>query len=481
MSDGWRRSAFTLAVSVAVALPSVSRANPLPIIYTAFRIGAQSYSLSQLAEVGQSLIGQAVKELDASLQPVTDSINGIVGGVRIPTSTDSSSVVPASVPSSTPTPFLGYQVGTLPYYPTKAAACSSLLASHYPWSDAASEAAGRAVYPRCGAVTMTASDPTCNINVADAGGSGSACPWGGNSSRSYSSQTTCGSGWNVSGSTCSLSNARQAVPDGKQDYQRTGQSFSTYPNDDLADVNAYLSTKTVSVSNDTISVSGMTPVTTAHPVSTPQLITITNTADGGSVITAQVQKTDANGATYTQQTTLTVSPTAVVTSAAVTNQAQTLTANSTGTALTPTTSTGTYAPAASSSPIVFPSDYAKAGEAAAAAATVVAAINAQSAKLDTLHHDLTDSATPPADPTVPESNRFKSAFFSGTFDGLTGWQVPAHTGVCPVATFDYSMFGHGTHIVMDAQCTIAEAQRSTLAVVMAAVWSLVALFVVMSA
>lgn len=63
------------------------------------------------------------------------------------------------------------------------------------------------------------------------------------------------------------------------------------------------------------------------------------------------------------------------------------------------------------------------------------------------------------------------------FPEFRSFQTPQHVGECPKPTFDV----FGKSIVMDAQCTIAEQHRASLAAVMMAVWLLVGLFILLSA
>ncbi len=120
-----------------------------------------------------------------------------------------------------------------------------------------------------------------------------------------------------------------------------------------------------------------------------------------------------------------------------------------------------------SQPIIFPSDYARAGEAAGAAAIVTP-------KLDQLHHDLTDSTgTPPADPAIPTFDHG----FGNTFGGLLSWQLPGHVSQCPTGEFD----ALGRHFVFDAHCALWSAHAGELSAASVVLWTLVALFVVLGA
>jgi hypothetical protein len=83
------------------------------------------------------------------------------------------------------------------------------------------------------------------------------------------------------------------------------------------------------------------------------------------------------------------------------------------------------------------------------------------------------------DPTLeepPDASTILSPLTS-LFPELRSYQTPAHSADCPKPTFDV----FGKSIVMDAQCTIAEQNRSALGAIMMAVWVLVGLFILLSA
>jgi len=63
------------------------------------------------------------------------------------------------------------------------------------------------------------------------------------------------------------------------------------------------------------------------------------------------------------------------------------------------------------------------------------------------------------------------------FPALKSFTVPSHSSQCPVANFS----AFGKQFVVDSHCTMSESIRATLATVMAAVWAMVALFIVLRA
>ena len=115
--------------------------------------------------------------------------------------------------------------------------------------------------------------------------------------------------------------------------------------------------------------------------------------------------------------------------------------------------------------------------------TVNTKIDSTNSKLDRLHTDLTDpsASAAPSDPSVPNTSQFDDSFFHGTFNSLTGWRLPAHSSQCPVAVFDYDLFGSHQHLVLDAHCTIIESVRNVLSSSMIVVYTLTALFIVLGA
>lgn len=126
----------------------------------------------------------------------------------------------------------------------------------------------------------------------------------------------------------------------------------------------------------------------------------------------------------------------------------------------PATSTGT-----DTGSVVFPSDYARAGEAAQAANTIKTSV-------DQLKDRLNDSATL-ADPESPQY----TSHWGDTFTGLLSWSLPAHTSTCPVATFD----AFERTFRMDSHCQLAADYWDTLRVAMVVVWVILALFILLRA
>jgi hypothetical protein len=216
------------------------------------------------------------------------------------------------------------------------------------------------------------------------------------------------------------------------------------------------------------------------PTGQPRSYIITPTSDGGTQVQTFQQRT-VGGATVVDTTTVTVSPAGVVTGVSGGTQTGNIPAPSTsapagspasvspsagGTTVAPT------APATTAPPITFPNDYARQGEAQTAANTITP-------KLDTLHHDLTDTVTT-TDPTLPTVSDMPT--WGNTFDGLLGWQLPGHSSVCPKPTLDLSgVLGAGKVFTMDSQCALIQDHFGILQAAMVVVWSIIALFIVLGA
>ncbi len=135
-------------------------------------------------------------------------------------------------------------------------------------------------------------------------------------------------------------------------------------------------------------------------------------------------------------------------------------ATSTAPGTAPGTSPGTETPK-----ITFPDDYAR--EATTQAIRTSAQTIAEGFK----------PADALADPTMPTSSDLADIHFKDAFSSLLAWRLPAHSSVCPVATFD--LFGR--RLVMDSQCQLARDHMAGVADAMAVVFVIGALFIVLRA
>ncbi len=120
----------------------------------------------------------------------------------------------------------------------------------------------------------------------------------------------------------------------------------------------------------------------------------------------------------------------------------------------------------------WPNDYARQGDAQAAASSVIAAFSAVSAVGDPA---TVDPSTMPGQANDPAGNSW-----ANTFSSLQAWTLPGHSSVCPVWNLDLSMMGLGS-FSDNTMCTFASAYLPQMTLVMNVVWTIVALFVVLGA
>ncbi|MCX7180907.1 MAG: hypothetical protein NTX56_19780 [Proteobacteria bacterium] len=278
-----------------------------------------------------------------------------------------------------------------------------------------------------------------------------------------------------SGSPCTLSNARAVTNDGKQDLTRSGTTLAKVAGDLSGQVNAVLST--AYVSNDSADVSGISVS------GQPRMVRTTALASGGSEVKQFTEKTDGAGNTYIEQRTYQIDANGTVSGATQTAGAGSLVANAAGTGYGVSGATTGYTPASSgsgsgvagsgatsTSVSNFPSDYAKAGEAATAAASINSTLGG---KLD----QIGGSGADPGELVPATTTEFDQAFFQGTFTNLLGWQLPAHTSTCPTASFS---FRSNTYTI-DSHCQLVATYFGSFSSVMGVVWTIAALFVLLAA
>lgn len=90
---------------------------------------------------------------------------------------------------------------------------------------------------------------------------------------------------------------------------------------------------------------------------------------------------------------------------------------------------------------------------------------------------LMEETPAPEDPTAKTSQEIKDAFFNGTFTDLLGWRLPPHSIVCPVWSVD--LFGNSYSI--DQHCGLIASVHDEASSIFLAMWTLLALFIVLSA
>lgn len=282
------------------------------------------------------------------------------------------------------------------------------------------------------------------------------------------SQSLCPNGY--TGSPCTLSDSRQVVADGKQDFVRSGTTMTTGANDLRGTAAAVV--KTTAASNDTVQASAQ------DSAGNRRLVQVVATADGGSKVIANTEVKDGAGNTYVQAQTITLSPAGVVTNVVATPLAQSLVLDPATGQLTATASpAATYTPVSSSSgstSITLPTDYAR--------EATVGSISSGISQLHTdsvqVHTDLTSTAvSAPADPVVKADSDITGTLLDSNLNPLKGWAMPARSVSCPTATF--SVWGRS--FTIDAHCTLWAAVASGVQAVSLVSWALLAMFIVLGA
>lgn len=286
-------------------------------------------------------------------------------------------------------------------------------------------------------------------------------PWnatvnGGTVSRSFNN---CPSGYLANASDCLLVEARQAVSDHTRDYSRPTPTTLEPITLDVDNAGTVL----------TQTAAGSYVLAGLEISGKPTKIEITPLESGGSIVSYSTQTTSGMFTTV-ENVQAKIAPDGKIVSVSGT-QAQGNIELDTGTPQTGAT-VNTGAAIAPSQPVTvsFPNDYAKQGEAETAAQGV-------KTKLDTIHNDLS-AQTQVADPLVPVAGDMPT--WGDTFDGLLGWNIPAHAGVCPTPSVDLSTIGLGTH-QLTSHCGLLNDNSAPIHGAMVAVFTILALFVVLRA
>lgn len=293
-------------------------------------------------------------------------------------------------------------------------------------------------------------------------------------SMGMSSTLACPPGYLLNNSVCYLSNSRQVIADNACDIQRSGGSALAMISDPecaASGSNAYMP---IICDGVTFKCSGR-GLNNGRPVQ----FEIQAHANGGSTVQTQTQNS-VNGQTQVETTTIEVNSGGQVESVSGQVQAGSIASpsgsTSTAASVVPTVDTG-VAPFQGSTgtatqPITFPNDYARTGEAASAS-------TGTQTRLDTLHNDLT-AQTSVGDPVVPVAGDMPT--WGNTFTNLLSFQLPAHTSTCPQPSIDLSsMFGAGQVFTITAHCTLANQNAAPLSTAFAAMFTIMALFIVLRA
>lgn len=348
----------SIVLAVGVSVHRDAQANPvfLPLIIGVMFSGLMGVGTAIEMWDGAPDTSSVVGAKALSVTIANPADNGAAeGAVRVPTtpSSDSANSIPAPPPPS----------GTV----------SPTTSSCYFW--------GQSGYPDlpCKA--------TADLSCSTAGGtmmSGkcyAGSPQVGYQNVYENTTTTCPPGYTYGSGTCTVSNTRQIVEDGKQDLTRSGTTLAIDTADKRAAVNAVLST--LYVSNDSADVSGISVS------GQPRMVRTTAKSDGGSEVTQITQKTDGAGNSYLEKRQYVIDPDGIVKSASQSAVPGALEKNGPGTGYAVSGGTGTFTPAAPGSGSgvagsgTGATDYARQGEAAAAAASVVGALTAPSGSYPT--------------------------------------------------------------------------------------------------
>jgi hypothetical protein len=95
-----------------------------------------------------------------------------------------------------------------------------------------------------------------------------------------------------------------------------------------------------------------------------------------------------------------------------------------------------------------------------------------------------DFGTPDAGPALPavDSTDYDTAFKgSSILDGLSKFQMPAHTSACPVMAVSTEYFRKSGTVSTNGACDLIENNRATLSAIFSLIWVLAALLIVLSA
>lgn len=392
--------------------------------------GAAGGSTAAAVLAATDAFGVAIASLGIGVLVGYNAVDYLVGGVnytvRIPLTSDPAKAVPAP---SAPATAAQSPAGTLYVASFTSAQCPSgfnysstdptVLATQYVAAANASSTCSPSTYKYEVAPTDARLVRWCYVNSPTACGSPIA-PWTSTSTQPAS----CPSGYVVSGSGCVLSDARAATPDKACDLQRSGSALAM-----ISDPDCTASGSAIPVICSAAGTSCVGYGTSAN--GQPRSFVIVPNADGGSTI-SYFQQRPLNGQTVVDSTNIVVAANGTVASVAastavgsIPNPATSTAAIGTPATVSPVTSTP-VAPSSGSTvpPPAIPSDYARQGEAAAAAqplakeTTMVQVRDAITASGETA-----DVATP----NITASNTLKSDYARGgqdVTDRSTGLGLP---------------------------------------------------------
>ena len=132
-----------------------------------------------------------------------------------------------------------------------------------------------------------------------------------------------------------------------------------------------------------------------------------------------------------------------------------------------------YGPGQGTQTGTWPDDYAR----QATLLSVNTQLATANTNLSSINRALTEPGTPATGPTLPDASLFTDQFFKDTFSPLLAWQLPLHTSQCPTSSFA----AFGALYTVNAHCQLIQDHWGALSAVMTAVWSVLALFLVLKA
>lgn len=441
------------ALSVVVPVKRANAAFPLvALAVAAYNSAGALVTADLLAAGGTALIGGTIAAL--AITP-----NNADAPMRVPLMSDKPTIDAVMPPPANP--------GTVPAS-TSYTYCGGNPVSVCFQNDLEScnrnGASGSPQYNCTGSVSCSGGGANCTGSINMAGGFTYSYTVG----YSGTPTQTCPAGSVSSGSQCVVTNPREAVPDNKKDIQRSASGFSAAGDADPLPSYAQ-------VQNGVVYASGK------NSSGNPVMIEYSVSADGSKTyVRHYVQSEDSAQSTVKAQTLVVDNATGTIQSASAATTAGAVTP-ATGAGSIPSVATGAAVTAgAGSQPIVFPTDYARAGEAALAASSVTA-------KLDTVKTSVESLKEAPAvenpDISTPTLSGAQDTFYGNDnkIIGLLGWHVPGFTGICPTADINFDWKDFSYHGRFESHCAYADQFRATAATIFDALWVIVAFFIVLGA
>lgn len=461
MTNKFRALVLSLWLAVSLVVPNrqaYAVAPLLPLAISMATAAGEMLAAESVFAAGTSLIG-AMLLVGIVITPGDTSESQL----RVPVTSNATAVDAAMPPPSAP--------------PTAAA-----VQGYTWWGGTTSAQAGCAAYVAYQQEVNPTPGYDKTVTGVSVNGNTAVCNWQvSNGTTTYPQQTglmgtpvsVCPTGYVSGGGGCVLQNARTAVPDGKADVPRTASGYQAPTSSNDADTMPSYA----QVNNGTVYAAGR------NSAGQPVMIQYSVSPDGTRTYITHYTQSESGGQSVVNTRSLAVdSASGQVLSANSANAQGSISAPGTG--ALPTVSTGAAVTPGTATDIVFPTDYARTGEAAAAAGSINARIdaNAQTVK-DAIEAQSDISSASLDDPLAPTDQELKDVMFKDTFTPLLSWSIPAHSSQCPTADLSFTMFGHYTPLILDAHCTIFEMPnvKSVLSVVMDVVWSVVALFILLGA